>query len=126
MISETPRQGELYFAELEDIGRKLVLVLSNEQVNELLHPVVCLVTSTERERALQTFVLIDPPEGGVWKPSAILCHALLTIERWRLADEPIGQVSTATMGKVRVALSAVFDQPLSSEVGDADANGVGG
>jgi len=123
--SDPPRQGELYFADLDDIGRKLVLVASQDQVNDALHPVVCLVTSTDRERTLQTFVMIEPPEGGVWKPSAILCHALLTLEPWRLAPEPIGTVSSGTMKSVRRALGVVFELasagtstgPSSSEAG---------
>lgn len=111
MSSELPRQGELYFADLEDIGRKLVLVVSQDRVNELLHPVVCLVTSTERERSLATFVTIEPPEGGVWKPSAILCHALLTVEPWRLAPEPIGDLSRGRLEAVNAALAVVFELP---------------
>lgn len=125
MSSEQPRQGELYFAELEDIGRKLVLVLSNDAVNKVLHPIVCLVTSTDRERALPTFVLIEPPEGGVWKPSAILCHAILTIERWRLADLPIGQLSTGTVEKVRAALNVVFEARDEADHAEPGTNGAG-
>src|SRR4051794_30318041 len=91
--SRRPRRGQVFFADLEDIGRKLVLVVSADEVNDRLSPVVCLLTSTERERALPTFVTVDPPEAGLWKPTAILCHNLVTLDLWRLADEPIGSVS---------------------------------
>lgn len=110
MSSEPPRRGELYFADLEDIGQKLVLVVSRDEVNERLNPVVCLVTSTDRERTVPSFVTIDPPEGGVWKPSAILCHALLTIERWRLAPECLGSVSARTLAAVSERLAWVLDE----------------
>ena len=109
MTSEPPRRGELYFAELEEIGRKLVLVVSSDRVNELLTPLVCLVTATQRERSLATFVPLDPPEGGVWRPSAILCHNVVTLEAWRFATAPIGAVSEATMQLVNAALQRVFD-----------------
>lgn len=105
MSSDNPRRGELYFADLEDIGRKLVLVVSGKDVNRALSPVVCLLTSTERERTIPTFVTVDPPEGGVWKPSAILCHALVTLDAWRLAAEPIGAVSSQTMRRVDDAIA---------------------
>ena len=108
MISEPPKRGELYFADLEDIGQKLVLVVSPDDVNELLNPVVCLVTSTERERSLETYVQIDPPEGGVWKPSTILCHAILTLERWRLAPEALGSVSATTQESVDECLCSAL------------------
>jgi mRNA-degrading endonuclease toxin of MazEF toxin-antitoxin module len=103
-----PRQGQLYFAELEEIGQKLVLIVSQNEINDVMHPVVCLVTSTERERSRPTFVSIYPPEGGIWKPSTILCHALVTLETWRLAPEPIGSVSERTMDAVREKLVVVF------------------
>ncbi len=55
--------------------------------------------------------MIDPPEGGVWKPTTILCHAVLTIEKWRLAQEPIGQIADASMDAVVTALGWVFERP---------------
>lgn len=108
MTSE-PRRGELYLAELDEIGQKLVLVVSADEVSRKLAPVVCLVTSTERERSLPTYVLIDPPEGGVWKPSAILCHNVVTLEAWRFAPEPLGSVSSDTLEAVGAALDRVLD-----------------
>lgn len=104
MSSSRPRRGQVFFAELEEIGRKLVLVVSSDEVNDAMAPVVCLLTSTDRERALPTYVTIDPPEAGVWRPTAILCHNLLTLEPWRLAAEPIGAVSLTTLGDVDEAL----------------------
>ncbi len=114
MSSDRPRRGQLYFAELEEIGRKLVLVVSADDVNDTLAPVVCLVTATERERLLPTFVTLDPPEGGVWKASAILCHNLVTLDLWRLAAEPIGCVSSQTMDKVDQALAVALGMRASN------------
>jgi mRNA interferase MazF len=121
VTSEPPRRGELYFAELEEIGQKLVLVVSWDRVNELLTPLVCQVTATQRERSLPTFVPLDPPEGGVWRPSAILCHNVVTLETWRFATEPIGTVSEATMKLVNVALQRVFDLGSDERAEDAPA-----
>lgn len=108
MISRRPRRGQVFFADLEEIGRKLVLVVSADEVNDSLSPVVCLLTSTERERALPTFVTVDPPEAGLWKPTAILCHNLVTLDLWRFADEPIGSVSVETLSRVDDALRRVL------------------
>ena len=112
MTSEPPKRGAVYFADLEEIGRKLVLIVSDDDVNQHLHPVVCLLTSTNRERSLQTYVTMEPSEAGVWKRTAILCHALLTIERWRLAEEPLGVVSAETQRKVDGALATALGLPL--------------
>jgi mRNA-degrading endonuclease toxin of MazEF toxin-antitoxin module len=116
VISDRPRRGQLYFAELEEIGRKLVLVVSANDVNNVLAPVVCLVTATNRERALPTFVTLYPPEGGVWKSSAILCHALVTLDLWRLAADPIGVVSSQTMDQVDQALARALGLSASGLV----------
>ena len=106
----TPERGETYFAELGEIGRKLVLVVSWDELNRRLRePIICLVTAKERERRLPTYVPLDPPEGGVWLPSFILCHALLTTEEWRLDEGPLGRVSTSTMAQVDEALGFALD-----------------
>jgi mRNA-degrading endonuclease toxin of MazEF toxin-antitoxin module len=119
VTSERPKRGQLYFADLEDIGRKLVLVVSSDEVNAILtQPVVCFATATDRERALHTYVVIDPPEGGVWRRTTILCHALVTVEQWRLAEEPIGSVSTTTMARVDEKLMNVLGLRASASAGD--------
>lgn len=101
-----------------------MLIVSRDEINDVMHPVVCLVTATERERALPTYVLIDPPEGGVWKPSAILCHAILTIEAWRLAPEPMGTVASGTIAAVAGKLEFVFSSAAEDEaLGDGDEDG---
>jgi mRNA-degrading endonuclease toxin of MazEF toxin-antitoxin module len=104
-------RGELYFANLP-MGRKLVLVASWNEINERLgQPIIALVTANDRERSLETYVRIDPPEAGVWRPSFILCHALLTVEEWRLESEPLGALSRDSLSLVDAALAAAFDLP---------------
>jgi mRNA-degrading endonuclease toxin of MazEF toxin-antitoxin module len=102
----TINRGDLHYADLGRIGRKIVLVVSWDEVNvRLRQPVVCLVTSKDRERSLDTYVAFDPPEGGVKEPSFVLGHALLTVEDWRLETRPLGTLSTETMAKVKRALA---------------------
>lgn len=125
MTSNAPRRGQLFFVDLEDIGRKLVLIVSDDEVNDLLNPVVCFVTATDRERTLPTYVKIDPPEGGVWKPSTILCHAIFTTEAWRLASEPIGAVSTSTMQRVDKALANALSLTIQEPPPEAEGSETG-
>lgn len=101
----TATRGDLHYADLSQIGRKLVLVLSDSELNRTLRqPVICLVTSQDRERSLPTYVVVDPPEGGVTRTSYILCHALLTVEDWRLDTKPIGTLTSQTLERVEAAL----------------------
>jgi mRNA-degrading endonuclease toxin of MazEF toxin-antitoxin module len=105
----TPKRGETYFADIGELGRKLVLVVSADEINiRLRRPIVCLVTAKERERRLDTYVALDPPEGGIWKPSFILCHAILTTEEWRLDEGPLGELSTTKLQQVDAALGVAL------------------
>lgn len=54
---------------------------------------------------------IDPPEGGVGKPSFILCHNLFTLPEERIDKEPEGMLSTMTMIEVGERLKAALDLP---------------
>jgi mRNA-degrading endonuclease toxin of MazEF toxin-antitoxin module len=112
LITTPPRRGDLFFAELEVIGRKLVLIVSWDEINERMRqPIVCLVSAKWRSRSLATYVELDPPEGGVNRSSFILCHALLTIPEWRLETEPLGSLGSATMYRVEQALACALDLP---------------
>jgi mRNA interferase MazF len=93
----TPLRGELYWAEIPDLGRKLFLVVSWNAINRgLRQPIVARVTATERERALPTHVELNPGEGGVLERSWILCHELVTLRESsfveRLGELPLGRV----------------------------------
>ena len=107
------RRGAVYGADLgERIGRKLVVVVSSAPINRgLRQPICALVTSRDRERSVNTYVPIDPPEGGVGKPSFILCHNLFTLPEERIDKEPEGMLSTMTMIEVGERLKAALDLP---------------
>src|SRR5690242_10656756 len=59
---------------------KLVLVVSSNNVNEFLKPVVVQVTSTVRIRTFPTVVELRPGEGGVNRVSFVLCHQVTTLD----------------------------------------------
>lgn len=77
----TAQRGEVYHADPGFDELKGVLVVSWNPINELLHPVVAFITSTERERSLDTYVVLEPPEANVRMRSFILCHDI-----WDLGD----------------------------------------
>lgn len=90
-------RGELYWAVIPDLGRKLFLIVSWNAVNRgLRQPIVARVTAQERERALPTHVELEPGEGGVRDRSWILCHELVTLRESgfveRVGELPLGRV----------------------------------
>ena len=59
-------RGHLYVADLDGLGDKPVLVVSWDAINDgLRSPIVCLVTSAARERALPTDVHIPAGVAGM-------------------------------------------------------------
>jgi mRNA-degrading endonuclease toxin of MazEF toxin-antitoxin module len=105
------RRGDVYFANLgERIGRKRVLVVSFEGINRgLRQPICALITARDRPRTAQTYVEINPPEGGVTKTSFVLCHYLVTLSEERFDEEREGSLGAFKMIEVRDALRRALD-----------------
>jgi mRNA-degrading endonuclease toxin of MazEF toxin-antitoxin module len=103
------RRGDIYYAELGDIGRKPVLVVSWDAINDgLKRPICALITSVDRERALPTYVAIEPNESGLRETSYVLCHALATLVEEVLDPAPVGTLPPWRMTQV-TALSTALD-----------------
>jgi mRNA interferase MazF len=100
-----PQRGEVWLADLdptfghEQGGRRPVLVVSVDSFNTGLSGLVVVLPLTSRVRPLPLHVPIDPPDGGLRLPSAILCDAVRSIDQRRLID-CWGAVTAATMTTV--------------------------
>jgi mRNA-degrading endonuclease toxin of MazEF toxin-antitoxin module len=104
-------RGGVYYAGLPEIGDKPVLVVSWDPVsNGMGSPIVCLITSTDRVRALDTHVLVDASDSGLEYDSYILCHELATLDAGDIRRH-VGQVSVSTLVKVELALRRALDLP---------------
>jgi mRNA interferase MazF len=101
----TPQRGEVWLADLdptfghEQGGRRPVLIVSVDSFNAGLSGLVVVLPITSRQRRLPLHIPIDPPEGGLRVPSAILCDAIRSIDRRRLITD-WGTVSPATLALV--------------------------
>ena len=85
-----PQRGEIWLADLdpsfghEQGGRRPVLVVSVDPFNAGLSGLVVVVPVTGRIRPLPLHIPINPPHGGLQKPSSILCDAVRSIDQRRL------------------------------------------
>src|SRR5262245_55126303 len=101
----SPQRGEVWLADLdptfghEQGGRRPVLVVSVDPFNSGLSGLVVVLPITSRRRPLPLHVRVDPPEGGLRVPSAILCDAIRSIDQRRLIG-CWGTVTGATMAAV--------------------------
>jgi mRNA interferase MazF len=105
----SPQRGEVWLADLdptfghEQGGRRPVLIISVDSFNAGLSGLVVVMPITSRVRPLPLHVPVNPPEGGLRLPSAILCDAIRSIDQRRLVD-CWGAVSPVTMGLVEDCL----------------------
>jgi mRNA interferase MazF len=105
----SPQRGEVWLANLdptfghEQGGRRPVLIVSIDVFNAGRSGLVVVLPITSRVRPLPLHVPVNPPEGGLRLPSAILCDAIRSIDRRRLI-EYWGAINPSTMALVEGCL----------------------
>ncbi len=109
-----PAYGEVWFADLdptlghEQAGERPVLVLSIDAFNQSQAGLVVILPITSRLRGIPWHVQVMPPEGGLTRPSVILCEALRSVSRQRL-EHRIGNVNAATLQAVQERLCILLN-----------------
>jgi len=104
-----PARGEIWLADLdptrgrEQAGRRPVLVVSEDLLNQGPAELVIVLPLTSTLRGIPSHVVIAPPEGGLNAESAVLCEAVRSVSRSRLAKR-WGAVSSQTMEHVEDVL----------------------
>jgi mRNA interferase MazF len=91
----------------EQSGQRPVLVVSDNAFNSGpagLVMVVPLTSKVKKSKKIPAYVPVNPPEGGLTTPSAILSDQLRTISKDRLGTKPWGAVSVTTLADVESAL----------------------
>lgn len=106
------KRGDIYFADLDPVigseqgGKRPVLIIQNDLGNRFSPTVIILpLTSRQGKRPLPTHVPLSPPQGGIRKPSVILCEQVRTVEKSRLLW-PMGHLKPEKMDLVDSALQA--------------------
>jgi len=101
----SPRRGDVWLANLDPVrgheqgGKRPALILSTDSFNTAPSQLVALLPLTTRDRGLPIHVRLTPPEGGLLRPSVILCDQLRIASHERL-DRKLGQVSPMTLAAV--------------------------
>lgn len=116
------KRGDIYFADLDPVvgseqgGFRPVLIIQNDLGNRFSPTVIVLpLTSKIGKAPLRTHVPLIPPQGGVRKPSIILCEQVRTLEKTRLTQR-LGALNGEKMALVERALAlAVGRAPLAEE-----------
>ncbi len=113
MSATQPMRGDIWWVELsrtrghEQAGRSPALVVSVDEFNQGLSNLVIVMPLTTRIRPIPLHVEVNLPEGGVARPSQVLCEQIRSISRSRLS-EFIGAISTDTMAQVEHSMAALL------------------
>ena len=98
-------RGDIWLADLnpvrghEQAGRRPVLVVSVNAFNQCRADLVVVIPMTSTLRQIPFHVVVQPPEGGLTNPSALLCEAVRSISKDRLVTR-WGTLSASTMSQV--------------------------
>jgi len=100
-----PHRGEIWLVDHdptrghEQAGQRPALVLSVDVFNLGPADLVIVIPLTSRLRGIPSHIRIDPPEGGLTRPSAVLCEAVRSVSKSRLV-RPWGRVSATSLERV--------------------------
>jgi mRNA-degrading endonuclease toxin of MazEF toxin-antitoxin module len=96
------RRGRLHWAEMEK--RRPVLILSPESRNDLASDLIVVPCSTVL-RGGPWHVRLARGEGGLTRPSVLLCEQITTLLKRRVDPEPLGlPLSMSRMAEVERAV----------------------
>ena len=107
-------RGEVWLVELdptrgrEQQGQRPALIVSTNGFNKSPADLVVLIPLTSKDKGIPWHVAVAPPEGGVKTKSFIMCEAVRSVSKERLAQR-WGAVSAATLDDVEDRLRILFD-----------------
>lgn len=104
----TVSRSEVWWAAIPGLGNRPVLVVSAQALNRVLTEVtVARITAVDRERAIPSFVTLEPGEV-LPERSFVICHNLFTLPTSELRDHA-GTLTADRMLEVEDALRQALD-----------------
>lgn len=105
------RPGEIYIAELEEAGRRPVLVVSREPLNRGNAVVVVAFTSArlEERKRLPNCVFFRAGEFGLTSDCVAQCERIASVFIDQLDPSPIGTLDLTSLRSVVNAIGDVID-----------------
>jgi len=107
-MSSFPMRGEVWLVNWnpargsEQAGKRPALVIQNDIGNEKASTtIVAAITSSVKLYPMN--VAVDPPEGGLDRPSIIKTSQILTVSKERL-EKRLGRLGKDTMNEVDKAI----------------------
>jgi len=96
LVNWNPARGS------EQAGKRPALIIQNDVGNEYASTTIVAALSTTI-RSYPMNVLLEPPEGGLAKPSIVKTSQILTVSKERL-EKKLGAITPEKMQEVNQAL----------------------
>lgn len=104
------KRGEVYLVDFgasrgsEPEGFRPALILQNDVGNQFApNTIVAAISASGTGRTFPVEVRVDPPDGGLERPSKVDCSLLLTVDKRRCL-QLLGRLGPGTMNRVDGAL----------------------
>jgi len=100
-----PARGEIWWVNLDPVlgheqgGTRPALVISVDIFNRGPAGLVAVIPLTTKRKGIPFHVEVQPPEGGLERPSFIKCEDIRTVSKHRLSKR-LGRVSQGTLAEV--------------------------
>ena len=110
----SPLRGDLWTVDLdptrghEQAGKRPCLIVSDDVFNSGPAELVIVLPLTTKVKGVRSHVAVQPPEGGLRRPSFIRCEDVRSVAVERLRKR-MGTVSPATMEAVALRLRILMD-----------------
>jgi mRNA interferase MazF len=114
-MNKFPRRGEVWLVNWnpargsEQAGIRPALIIQNDIGNEK-SPTTIVAAISSAVKLYPMNVKIDPPEGGLPRPSVVKTGQILTISKERL-EKRLGMISEQKMREVNRAILLSLDLP---------------
>lgn len=87
----------------EQSGWRPALVVSDDRFNQGTAGLSIVVPATSMTRQIATHVRVAPPEGGLQRPSDLMCEQVRALTHLRF-HRRLGRVHDSTLGQVESVL----------------------
>jgi mRNA interferase MazF len=112
-MKDFPKRGDVWIVNWnpgrgsEQAGIRPVLVIQNDIGNEKA-PTTIIATVSSSKKLYPMNVPIEPPEGGLSRPSIVKTSQILTVSKERL-EKRLGQLRSSQMEDVDRAIKISLD-----------------
>jgi mRNA interferase MazF len=109
----SPARGEIWGIDLDPVvgreqaGRRPVLIVSANALNDSPRGLVVVIPITGTARGLPSHIPVTPPDGGLTKASVIMVEQVRSVSKDRLGRR-YGVVTQVTMNQVNRILQIVL------------------